>query len=392
MSVLSMRQVRRAFTLVELLVVVGIIGVLASLLLPAVASARAAAQAAASGNNLQTFGKGFSTYASENNGLYTSGAFDHYRDGDVRDIGWVADVVRLKVSTPGKALDLGSRNKYNEKVGDYTGATKNTKAGAAGVSPYWDERGLSGQVVTGIATFAGTGISANVARELIPVYNSNYSTTWHFSRGDPSATDGFTCTIKTPNGGDGGLTDAHISQGRAPAARIALMGPARGGDGSDATVIATGSENAVTSGVAANVFNAFAGKTLVKAGDLLVESFTDGMTISAANAFGGGTAERVHEFGDIEPLHQPKESDGSGGYAPVLFADGHVEKIFDKVTAGNTAARKGDSFLGNGVARSSTGSVTGFVIDNPSYNELADQVWLKRLRFLQTASGSLNEQ
>jgi len=382
-----MRQVRRAFTLVELLVVIGIIGVLASLLLPAVASARAAAQAAASGNNLQTFGKGFSTYASENNGLYTSGAFDHYRDGDVRDIGWVADVVRLKVSTPGKALDLGSRNKYNEKVGDYTGSTKNTKAGAAGVSPYWDERGLSGSVVTGVAQFG----NANTAREIIPVYNSNYATTWHFSRGDPSATDGFTSTIKTPNGGDGGLTDAHISQGRAPAARIALMGPARAGDGSDASVVAGGTENTVSTGVGAAVFNAFAGKTLVKAGDLLVESFNDGMTIKAADAFGGGTAERVHEFGDIEPLHQPKESDGSGGYAPVLFADGHVEKIFDKVTAGNTAARKGDSFLGNGVTRDSTGKVTGFSIDNPSYNELADQVWLKRLRFLQTASGSLNE-
>ncbi len=390
---------RRAFTLVELLVVVGIIGVLAALLLPAVAGARAAAQLAASGSNLQSFGKAFSTYASDNNGLYTSGAFDHYRDGDVRQVGWVADVVNLKVANPGAALDLGSRNKYNEKVGDYVGATKNTRASATGNSPYWDARQLGGSVVTGLAGLKGgnglgtVALTALEAREMIPVYNSNYATTWHFSRGDPSATDGYASGAKTPAAGDLGLSDAHISQGRAPAARIAMMGPARAGDGGDALVIAGGTENGVSSGVGAKVFNDFAGKTLVKAGDLLVESFNDGMEVSAADAFGSAnTAEKIHGFNDIEPLHQPKNSDGTGGTAPILFADGHVAKILDTVTAGNTALKKGDSFLGAGVSRNSAGAVTGFVADNPSYNELADQVWLKRLRVLQTAAGALNEQ
>ncbi|MFZ9794583.1 MAG: hypothetical protein ACO3F3_19850, partial [Gemmataceae bacterium] len=35
----------------------------------------------------------------------------------------------------------------------------------------------------------------------------------------------------------------------------------------------------------------------------------------------------IHEFTDIEPLHQPKASDGSGGHAPILFADLHVAKV-----------------------------------------------------------------
>ncbi len=399
MTVLSMRQVRRAFTLVELLVVISIIGVLVALLLPALSSARAAANLSGSSSNLGSFGRAFELYANENNGLYTSGAFDHYRDGDARQVGWLADVVKMKVSSPGKSLDLGSRNKYNEKTGDYTGATKNTKAVATGNSPYWDERSLGGSVVTGLAGLKGdnglgsAALTANEAREMIPVYNSNYATTWHFSRGDPSGSGGYTPGAKTPAAGDGGLSTNHISQGRAPAARIAMMGPARAGDGADASVIAGGTENGVTAGVGASVFNTFAGKQLVKVGDLLVESFNDGMEVSAADAFGSAnTAERIHGFNDIEPLHQAKNSDGTGGTAPILFADGHVAKILDTVTAGSTALKKGDSFLGAGVTRnSSTGAITGFVVDNPSYNELADQVWLKRLRVQQTAAGALNE-
>jgi len=148
---------------------------------------------------------------------------------------------------------------------------------------------------------------------------------------------------------------------------------------------------AQASGVAANVVNGFAGKNIVKAGDLMVESFNDGMNVDFGADLGGGTGQKIHEFGDIEPLHLPKNSDGTGGFAPVLFADGHVEKILDTVTAGASTARKGDGFLGNGVARNSAGAITGYRLDVPSYQELTDQVWLKRLRVLQSPAGSLNE-
>jgi prepilin-type N-terminal cleavage/methylation domain-containing protein len=63
------RTRRSAFTLVELLVVITIIGMLMSLLLPAVNSAREAARRANCQNNLRGIGQAFQVYATAHNGL-----------------------------------------------------------------------------------------------------------------------------------------------------------------------------------------------------------------------------------------------------------------------------------------------------------------------------------
>ena len=85
---------RTAFTLVELLVVVSVIGILVALLTPAINAARERSRQTECLNNLRQFGVGFIARAQLHKGELCSGAFDWRRDGVVTEVGWVADLVK----------------------------------------------------------------------------------------------------------------------------------------------------------------------------------------------------------------------------------------------------------------------------------------------------------
>jgi prepilin-type N-terminal cleavage/methylation domain-containing protein/prepilin-type processing-associated H-X9-DG protein len=364
------------FTLVELLVVIAVIALLVAILMPSLASAREGAKAAACASNLRAFSSAFELYASQDpRQARCSGAFDHRRDGDVRQFGWVADVIRQKIGSPGQMLCPTNRWRINEKVADYTGA-----AATGTDNPLrWTESGGSALI-----PIIDPATNPEDAAEFWDQgYNTNYATTWQFVRGDPTDVDGYgsdgdsTDPSKCPRDGDGPLNDGHLSGSPISADRIPIMGDARAGDSSDSEVTAA----------YAQTINTFADRDVVGVGDFTVESFCDGMSVD----YSGVTAEagrQGHEFNDIAPLHNPTSGELVGGYANVLFADGHVAKVFD--TGGqlayygdpsNPVNNAPDGFLG---PYKTSG---GFEINQSAFAEIRGAMWYGRMRPKAQAGG-----
>jgi prepilin-type N-terminal cleavage/methylation domain-containing protein/prepilin-type processing-associated H-X9-DG protein len=417
------------FTLVELLVVIAIIGILLGLLLPNLAAVQSTAKASVSSAQLQAFGKGFLDHATlDNDGRLSTGGFDHYRDGDITKVGWVADLVNAKFANPAKSLDPTSRGKISEEFGFASAALDGhgklnrlrwanaTRADGAVVDP--DEED----------DFCGTTYFGTAQTIWDDGYNTNYVATWHFVRGDNNITadDAYSVDASSddadgdpemcPLDGDGPLSAAHLADPNSltSADKIALLGPAQvgnhdhdhgddhgGGHGHHQDDVILDADKAA----AINVFVDGSGRRrAAKIGDPLVEAMTDGpnamIETGLTTPWGDGDETRmVHTLADVAPIHKakpglvnPNAEDGPlyrlvGGSAPMLFADGHVARVVD---AGGFTGSRGDGWLGP--FQGEPGAHEGddghdFVINASAMDEVRDQVWLGRLRTIIVAGG-----
>jgi len=84
---------RKAFTLVELLVVIGIIALLVSILLPALGAARRQANTVKCLSNLRQFGQAIVMYANDNKGFLVPGGVVNPSDGGIFRDNWATVLV-----------------------------------------------------------------------------------------------------------------------------------------------------------------------------------------------------------------------------------------------------------------------------------------------------------
>ncbi len=220
-----------AFTLVELLVVISIIGILVALTMPALSSARESARSATCKSNLRQFYTGLTTVA-ERKKFWCTGAFDWKRDGCVTEIGWVADVASLGI-LPGKMLCPsnveGISATYDSLLNETDPAKFSCKSNKSGSSPskYPDGtrkvnpcRKLLGDYPGASGPMPADEVRRAFVEETIydAGYNTNYAASWFLVRTD---------VVLDEHGNLRNMAGASCSTAVSPLERHSTAGPLR---------------------------------------------------------------------------------------------------------------------------------------------------------------------
>lgn len=335
---------RSAFTLVEMLVVIFIIGLLVALLLPAINMARESGRSAACVNNLRQFGGALAEHAQRRNGAICTGAWDWLRDGAVTEKGWVADLVNSNVPV-GKMTCPSNIARMSENFGpllDANVSTFDTCVDRAGSPLSTNIDGTQSvnpcrQMIMSANSFApGSEARKNllINSVLNKFYNTNYCSSWYLARtgvtidnnGNLKPNQGACDTsLKSRNVTMGPLTEVRLDRASVGTSFVPLLG------------------DAASVGILSSSLDSFQG------GEPLAKSFTDGpvrVTDMTVPTFANGTPQAgatgwwavwnrgtLQDYRGFAPLHR--------GNCNVLFGDGSVRSVTD---------RDGDGLLNNGFA------------------------------------------
>ena len=180
------RRRRAGFTLVELLVVIGIIALLVSILLPSLSGARVAARSVASLSNLRQIGVALVGYRNENRGFYPRHSSLSTQVPRTR---WADDIYPYLQSTEvyfSPNLDEDERERMTVPFAHTV--DQGTGAAIPGETKYWGGYGYNYQYLGnsrapgGIAPFHANASRIKAAAETIAVADTNGSkkggTTW----------------------------------------------------------------------------------------------------------------------------------------------------------------------------------------------------------------------